>query len=151
MYTHSPTYASADSRNLKTAKNKIITFFKHAPNFSSTGIETQCHEGGGRILLGDNKGGGAVMLRPIRFPVFWRLDVNWTLLYIGVNTQLAVSNSIPTCAKFDLCRTVGNVTTAKPGSVCPSIVQNIDKFQPDCTASHPRIQYSSSPGSKYQI
>ena len=30
-------------------------------------MKTQCQEGDGRILLGDNTGGGVVMLRPTRF------------------------------------------------------------------------------------
>jgi len=35
------------------------------PNFSLAVMRAQCDNGGGRILLGDNKGGGAVMLRTI--------------------------------------------------------------------------------------
>jgi hypothetical protein len=33
-------------------------------------MKAQCDEGGGRILLGDNTGGGAVMLKSIRFQSF---------------------------------------------------------------------------------
>jgi hypothetical protein len=33
--------------------------------FCFTGMRAQWDEGGGKILLGDNTGGGAVMLRPI--------------------------------------------------------------------------------------
>ena len=36
----------------------------------------------GRILLGDNKRGGAVMLLADQVPVCWILEVNWTPLYI---------------------------------------------------------------------
>jgi hypothetical protein len=32
-------------------------------------MEAELEEGGGRILLGDNTGGGAVMLRSVRFLV----------------------------------------------------------------------------------
>jgi len=35
-------------------------------------MNTQTDECGGRILLGDNTGEGAVMLRPIRF---WHVEV----------------------------------------------------------------------------
>ena len=38
-----------------------------APNFYVVGMRAKLDEGGGRILLGDNTGGRAVMLRPIRF------------------------------------------------------------------------------------
>jgi hypothetical protein len=38
--------------------------------------EAQRDEGGGRIRLGDYKGGDAVVLRPIRFSVCWSLDFN---------------------------------------------------------------------------
>jgi len=37
-----------------------------AENFPTT-LKAQWHEGGGRILLGDNTGGVAGMQRPIRF------------------------------------------------------------------------------------
>jgi hypothetical protein len=41
---------------------------KRAPNFFFLGeMKTQCDEGDGKILLGDNTGGGAVMLLTIRF------------------------------------------------------------------------------------
>jgi len=30
-------------------------------------MKAQCDEGGGRLLLSDNTGGGAVMLRPVSF------------------------------------------------------------------------------------
>jgi hypothetical protein len=36
-------------------------------NFSPAVMKAECDNGGGRILLGDNKGGGAVMLRAISF------------------------------------------------------------------------------------
>lgn len=41
--------------------------FENALQFSLRGMKAQRDEGGGRILLGDNRGGGAVMVRPIRF------------------------------------------------------------------------------------
>jgi hypothetical protein len=41
-------------------------------------IKAQRDKGGERILLGENTGGGAVMLRPIRGSVFWSSDFNWT-------------------------------------------------------------------------
>jgi hypothetical protein len=53
----------------KTApKNGIVLIFlTSAPIHVSCGMKAQWNQGGGRILLGANNGGGAVMLRPIRF------------------------------------------------------------------------------------
>jgi hypothetical protein len=44
-----------------------ITFFKKRAEIFLAGIKEQLDEGDGRILLGDNTGGGTVMLRPITF------------------------------------------------------------------------------------
>jgi len=58
----------------------------------------------GRILLGDNTSGEAVMLPDDQVSVWWSLDLKWipyTYVY-----------SIPTCAKFELRRIFRNVTTA---------------------------------------
>jgi len=41
-------------------------YYIFGPNFFLAVMRAQCDNGGGRILLGDNKGGGAVMLRAIR-------------------------------------------------------------------------------------
>jgi hypothetical protein len=41
--------------------------FLKAPNVSLRGMKAQLYEYGGRILLGDNIDGGAVMKRPISF------------------------------------------------------------------------------------
>jgi len=40
---------------------------KKGAEFFFVVMNAQCDEGGGRILLGDDKGGREVMLRPIRF------------------------------------------------------------------------------------
>jgi hypothetical protein len=40
--------------------------FKMCAKFLLAGIKAQLDDDGGRILLGDNTGGGAVVLRPIR-------------------------------------------------------------------------------------
>jgi hypothetical protein len=37
-------------------------------------MKVQRVDGGGRILLGDNTGGGAFMLRPIKFQKVWSSD-----------------------------------------------------------------------------
>jgi hypothetical protein len=47
-------------------RKKIITLEKRA-EILLAGMKAHREEGGGRILLGDNTSGGAVMLRPIRF------------------------------------------------------------------------------------
>jgi len=49
-------------------KNKLRNYIvsTHA-EFFRAGMEGQLDEGDGRILLGDNSSGGAVMLRPITF------------------------------------------------------------------------------------
>jgi hypothetical protein len=46
-----------------TKEGKAI--FKPALNVFLAGMKMQCNEGDGRILLGDNRSGQAVMLRPI--------------------------------------------------------------------------------------
>jgi hypothetical protein len=50
--------------NLRLQKVKLL---KGAPNLCLWGMKAQSHEGGERTLLGDNRGGGAVTLRQIRF------------------------------------------------------------------------------------
>jgi hypothetical protein len=48
-------------------KNGNKTFLKRVLIFFLGGMEMQCEEGGGRILLGDNTVGGAGILAPVRF------------------------------------------------------------------------------------
>jgi hypothetical protein len=79
------------------------------------GMKAQADEGGGRILLGDNTGGGAIMLRPIRFQLVGVLDL--TGLPCIYMYSWAYVYWIATCAKFDLRRTFRNVTTAYVGEV----------------------------------
>jgi hypothetical protein len=59
-------------------------------------MKVQRVEGGRRILLGDNTGGGAVMLRPIKFQKF------------GVR----ISNSVSNFVKFDYSRIFRGGTNA---------------------------------------
>ena len=47
-----------------------MTFLKRVSNFFSTEMKAQRDKCGGRILLGYNTDGGAVMLRTIRFTCF---------------------------------------------------------------------------------
>jgi hypothetical protein len=50
-----------------STKNGIIIFFTSAPIIQVSCVKkAQQYQGGGRILWGDNTGGGAVTLRPIR-------------------------------------------------------------------------------------
>ena len=49
------------------------------------GNESEMRQSGRRILLGDNTGGGAVMLQLIRFQWVGCLDLNWTALHVGVH------------------------------------------------------------------
>jgi len=64
-------------------------------------------EGGGRILLGDNTGGGAVMIGPISFSVCWSLDFKWSPSYIR---RTYIAHSVPSCAKLDLLWTFPKAT-----------------------------------------
>jgi len=53
---------------------------------------------GGRILLGDNTGGGAVALRPVSFQCVWAwitTGLTWIYTYV-----LHYVYSVPTCAKL---------------------------------------------------
>jgi hypothetical protein len=52
---------------LKGLKNEIMTLFKSAPNFFMLEWKHNETSDGGRILLGNNTSGGAVMLWPVRF------------------------------------------------------------------------------------
>ena len=53
--------------------------FKMRAEFLVDGLKTHKKkvESGGRILLGDNKDGRAVVLRPIRLQCVGILDLNW--------------------------------------------------------------------------
>jgi hypothetical protein len=51
--------------HVSTLKGKSI--FEISAEFLLAEMKAQGEAGGGRILLGDNTGGGAVMLRPVRF------------------------------------------------------------------------------------
>jgi hypothetical protein len=63
------------------------------------GLKAQGGEGGGRILLGDNMGGGTVMLRPIRFQ---RVGV-WisTGLFIYIHTHISHRHKSYRCTGLD--------------------------------------------------
>lgn len=54
----------------------MITLLKARAQFFLAGTKEIQDEGGGRALLGDNTGGGAVMLRPIRRQ--WSFDFKGT-------------------------------------------------------------------------
>jgi hypothetical protein len=59
-------YAVSVLCNLNQAKKtEIMIFLDTALSFFLTGIKAQLDEGGGRILLGDDTSGEAVMLSPI--------------------------------------------------------------------------------------
>ena len=70
---------------------------KRAP-FFLTGIGVQGNEGGGRILLDDNTGGGAVTLRPLRF--------QWVGVWISTGLPCTVHTYIfdHMCRQFRLPR-----------------------------------------------
>lgn len=51
----------------QTKKKSKATFLKCTDFFYLAVMKAQRHDGGGRILLGDNTCGAAVMLRPIKF------------------------------------------------------------------------------------
>jgi hypothetical protein len=66
QYAHSPTCTISRHATWNKSKFEGITFLKRAPDLS-WGECKRCDEGDGRILLGENKGGGTVLLRPIKF------------------------------------------------------------------------------------
>jgi hypothetical protein len=59
--------------------------FETHGKFFLTGTKTQRYECGRRILLGDDTGGGTVMLRPIGFQCVWEL-VSAGLPYIYIHS-----------------------------------------------------------------
>ena len=79
-----------------------VTFFKHAEFFHAE-MKAQGDEGGGRILLGDNTGGGVVKLRPSRFQC--------VVIRISSGLPFIDLCSVPTVPKFDLDWTIQKVTT----------------------------------------
>jgi hypothetical protein len=87
---------------LVIVRNKEITFLKNAPNFSRAGKKAQCEGSRRRILLGDNTGGGAVMLLLISFQRFgiWT-SIGLPCVYISSWLLSSI-----------LHRTFQNVTTA---------------------------------------
>jgi hypothetical protein len=76
--TSSLTYANLK----KVKKNWNNVLWKSAILLSSSGNRSAIRESGGRILLGDNKSGGAVVLKQKKFKCFWDLDFSWTPFYI---------------------------------------------------------------------
>jgi hypothetical protein len=79
-------------------------------------IKTQWGEGDGRILLGDNTGGGVVMLRSIRFQCD-RVCISTRLPSVYEYTVDHVC-AVPMYAKFDLRRTFPKVSIAEVRSGC---------------------------------
>jgi len=63
--------------------------------FFLAGMKAPLEKGGGRILLGDNTRGGIVMLRSVRFRVYWSLDFSWTALYIHTHLTMLMRSSFP--------------------------------------------------------
>jgi hypothetical protein len=55
-------------------------------------MKAQCYESGGRILLGDNAGGGLIP-RPVSFQCVWSLDFNRTPLYMDVQLTVCILSS----------------------------------------------------------
>jgi hypothetical protein len=107
IHTQIHTQTHTHTHNVKNGKQLNKTSQTRA-EFLLAGMKAQLSGGGGRILLGDNTGAGAVMLRPIRFQCdgFWILPV---LLSTNIYSWPCVY-SITTCAKFDLRRTFRRVT-----------------------------------------
>jgi len=73
-------------------------------------MTAQLDERGGRIPLGDNTGGGTVMLRPIRFHcvgVWMSVCLPFTYIYSWPYVY-----SFPNCAKFELRQICRKVTIA---------------------------------------
>ena len=93
--------------------------------------------GGGRMLLGDNIGGRAVLLPPLRFRCF-----NRTTLHI--DTQL--TTCIPNC---DLLQTFRNVKCCvKSGTVCAGVgLRVISGAQTTLMSSHTNIKYKDGAAS----
>jgi hypothetical protein len=72
-------------------------------------------EGGGRILLGDNTGGGAVVPRTIRFQCLgiWRSTGFPLYTHIYILSYISYIHSTATCANFGLRRTFRKISLAR--------------------------------------
>jgi hypothetical protein len=78
------------------------------PIFSFAVMRAQCNDGGGRILLGDNKVGGAVMLRAMRFQ-YVGVGISTGLTFIFQNSWPYVYRT-GCYTKFGARRNFRNVT-----------------------------------------
>ena len=77
-------------------KKTEMTFLKSVPYFNFVWMQGQWDDGSGRILLGANTDGGAVMLRPIRF---WCATVRISTALPCIDTcSWSDVYSIPPCA-----------------------------------------------------
>jgi hypothetical protein len=75
------------------------------------GIKAQWEEDGGSVLLGDNRGGWAPVLRPIRFQyVQIRISARVPCIYVH---SWPCACSVPICAKSDLEPCLPGLTTAR--------------------------------------
>jgi hypothetical protein len=94
---------------LKSWTYETVTPLEERAEFLHEGVRAKRETSDGRILLGDNIGGGAIVLRPIRF--------QWA--GVCVSNGLPLTNLhvcwVRNCAKFDLCRNFRNETTAQFG------------------------------------
>jgi hypothetical protein len=92
---------TTDTSRLKQFSNSKTEwkqhFFKTSPGFFHMEMKAELGEGGGKILLGDTTGVGAVELRPIRFQCIeaW---ISVGLSCTGRHIQLNI-HSVPTCAE----------------------------------------------------
>lgn len=93
---HSPTCVILSYATTKI-KRHVAPFFKCSEFFLAQ-IKARWDECSGRMLLGDNTAGGAVMLRPIRFQcVGIRIWVGFPCIYIHNGTCVY---SFQTCAEL---------------------------------------------------
>jgi hypothetical protein len=97
---------------LTQLEKKTKKKFKHLKRakFLIAGMKAQWDKGGRRVLLGDDTGGGQVMLWPIRFQCVW-VWISTGLFCIYVFSWPCVW-LIPICTKFALWRSFRNVAVA---------------------------------------
>ena len=81
---NSRNFGHAVFKKVETWNSKV---FERYAKFFVAGMKAQGDEGGGRILLGDNTGCGAVMLRPIRLHCVG-VRISTALLCVHIHSRL---------------------------------------------------------------
>jgi len=115
--------------------NKIKTFLEKRAEILLADMKGQWDERGGRILLGGNTGGGAVMREPIRFKrvAAWNLTLfPYIYIYIRIHLTIRRLNSNSRWTYRNVTAAAVGVWLSKHHSFCeaafPVLLVNVDEI-----------------------